>query len=224
MLVLLIALFLFLLFFLMTSLKVRIQYRLEDKDFTSVTEIDTWFLVAGLPIRVSLLENPLLNFFRDFFRGLDDVFRRIWSRDRKEDVEQGFGAVTKALGRLKDYLALFFDRDLLHILSSNLHIRCHYLYWRTEQGLTDPAYTAIFNGIIWTVKGIFLKILDELVYFEEGIILDVIPDFHELKFSTSFCGIFSLPLGNIIYTISRVFLHRAVTSIKNWKYNATEIV
>lgn len=222
--ILLISLFLFFLIFLLTSLKIRIEYRLEDNGLISVTEIDTWFVIAGLPIRVSLFRNPLLAFFRDFFRGLDDFFRKMWPGDKKEDIEKGFGAAKKALGRLKDYLAFFFDRELLNILSNNLQIKCHHLCWITEQGLADPAYTAIFYGLIWSVKGMLLRILDELVYFEEEIKVEVIPDFHSLKFSTSFCGIFSLRLGNIIYTISKVFLHRILSSLKDRIYNRSEII
>lgn len=221
--VLLISLFLFIIVFLLTSLKIQIQYRLEDTGLFSVTEIETWFTVAGLSIKVSLFKNPLLKFFKNFFRELDGFFRKIWSAEKRGDIEEGVGAGKKALTRLKDFLSFFFDRELLNILARSLHIRCHYLYWRTEHGLADPAYTAVFNGLIWILKGLLLRILDELVYFEEQIILDVKPDFYNLKFSTSICGIFSLPLGNIILTIIRVFLHRILSSIKDRRYNTTEL-
>ena len=31
----------------------------------------------------------------------------------------------------------------------------------------------VFNGLIWTLKGMLIHLLDDLVYFEEGILLDV---------------------------------------------------
>lgn len=224
MLIFLISLFLLVLFFLLTALKVQIQYRLEGPGFFSITKVETWFVFAGLSLKVSLLRNPLLIFFRNFFKEIDNFFRKIWSADKKGDIEKGIGAGQKALRRLKDYLTFFLDRELLHILSRTLKIRCLYLFWRTEYGLGDPAYTAVFNGLIWTLKGMLIHLLDDLVYFEDELLLDVEPDFHDFNFSTSFCGIFFLPLGNIILTISRLFLHRIRSSIKKRFHNVNQVI
>ena len=83
MLIFLISLFLLVLFFLLTALKVQIQYRLEGPGFFSITKVETWFVFAGLSLKVSLLRNPLLIFFRNFLRRLITFSGRSGQQIRK---------------------------------------------------------------------------------------------------------------------------------------------
>ncbi|WIF94731.1 DUF2953 domain-containing protein [Caminicella sporogenes] len=73
-----------------------------------------------------------------------------------------------------------------------------YLYWNTEVGLNDPAFTGFFTGLIYILKtNIFSFLFSKNICFKE-LDLKAIPNFKSSKVKTSINCIFSIKMGYII--------------------------
>lgn len=224
MLIFLIPLFLFILLFFFSSIKVKLEYKREEPDTPFVLEFYSWITFFGLPIRISFLRNRIISFIRKLFKEIDEFFFSIHSFKIKGEMGEGLEQGNRQIENLKKLIGFILDRELVNLLFSNLKIKCHKLNWRTEHGLADPAYTAILNGFIWMLKGLIVRLIDELLFYKDNIYLDVVPDFYDLKISTSFSGIFSVRVGNIMFTMIKVFLYRTLSSFKFREYNLQKLL
>lgn len=212
MLIYLVPIFLFLVLYF--PLNIKVEYSREGQNDDFKLELYTFIRLFGITICIPYLQNRVFDFFTEIFAEIDLLFLNIKGEKDKE-IEKEVEWNNEQIEKLKKLLTVIFDRDLVNLLFSNLKIHCHHLKWKTEFGLADPAYTAIVNGFIWTLKGVFIKLTDELLLFKNQVKLIIEPDFYNVKFSTFFIGIFSNRIGNIIITMIKVLLYKIKSTLKS---------
>lgn len=83
-------------------------------------------------------------------------------------------------------------------------IKLEYMQWHSTVGMDHAAYAGLFSGFLWTVKGVLIGILDHLVDIRSNPNLDISTVFDLTEFETECECIFSLRLGQAIYTLNKV--------------------
>ncbi|MFB1050830.1 DUF2953 domain-containing protein [Paraliobacillus sp. JSM ZJ581] len=76
--------------------------------------------------------------------------------------------------------------------------------WETTIGMKGAATTGMLTGILWTIKGSVLGLLDHLFYLKNAPIVHVYSDFEEPVFQSTCSCIFSLRLGQAINTFRKI--------------------
>lgn len=77
---------------------------------------------------------------------------------------------------------------------------CLKLIFHTHYGFSDAAITGVANGVIWAVKGIFLDILSAISNMKTQPEVSVTPHFEATGVDIQFESIFSVRIGNLMYT------------------------
>ncbi len=201
----------FILFILVffVPVNVRVEYSRKGQDDNFKLDVYTFVNFFGISIHIPFLQNRFLLAFTKLFAEIDVFFIKINSKEENvdTDLEKEIEWDNIQMNNIKKVLSFLKDKTLNEIIINTLRIKCHKLYWKTEYGLTNPAYTGISNGFIWIFKGILLKFTNDLITFLCEAEFAVKPDFYNKRFSTYFSGIFSLLLGNIILTIIKGLFH-----------------
>ncbi|CQR48135.1 hypothetical protein BN1058_02483 [Paraliobacillus sp. PM-2] len=91
-------------------------------------------------------------------------------------------------------------RIIKHLKKITLEI----IQWDTTIGMEDAASTGIFTGLLWSIKGSLLAILDQSFHLKEVPVIQVHSDFEKLTFQSTYECIFSLRLGQAIYTFRKI--------------------
>lgn len=215
-LILLISLFFIILSFPLTVI-IRYRRERENDDFT--LDIHIFFNLFKIRIKIPFLQNSFIRFFSEIFAEVDLILNKI--RVWKEPVEMEKEVKWKniELKRLKKISKYISDKEQAKIIFSSLNIRCKEVAWRTEFGLPDPALTGFTTGFIWSIKGIILFFLNEVIcpIAGERLKFMVKPDFYHKRFETDFKGIFSFNTGNIILTVIRIVLYKIKGGYRSWE-------
>lgn len=211
MLIYLIPIFILIILYLPVSLKIEYQREEEGDGFN--LELYTFLELFGISIQVPYLKNRIFIFLSELISEIDYFFIILRFNETNRELGDKIKQNNKQIEEIKKVISLLTDRELIGTIFRFLRIKCLKLYWETNYGTTDPAYTAVLNGFIWTVKGIIIMICDELLSFKRDVELFVNPDFYNLKLSTNFTGIFTTRLGNIIITIVNIILLKIRTTV-----------
>lgn len=85
---------------------------------------------------------------------------------------------------------------------------CEAWSWETRLGTGDPASTAIFIGVLWSVKATAYSMLSHWVNFRETPHFSVVPDYNRAHLAVALDGIFRFRLGQIILMETLVMLRK----------------
>jgi len=200
--------------YLPVSLKIEYQREEEGDGFN--LELYTFLELFGISIQIPYLKNRIFLFLSELISEIDYFFIIFRFSEANRELGDKIKQNNKQIENIKKAIFLLSDRELMGTVFRFLRIKCLKFYWETNYGATDPAYTAVLNGFIWTVKGIIIKICDDLMRFKRNVELFVKPDFYHLKLSTYFTGIFTTRLGNIIITIVNIILLKIIRTTINF--------
>lgn len=87
--------------------------------------------------------------------------------------------------------------------------------WSTEVGAGDAATSAILSGIIWSLKGSLLMVLDHYVTLSQRPNLRVVPNFQESVFRTDIDLSLTFPLGQAMKTAFQLLRYWRKGSVKH---------
>ncbi|MFW6306698.1 MAG: DUF2953 domain-containing protein [Bacillota bacterium] len=186
----------------------------HDDDFT--LKVYSFIKFPGFKINIPYINNKLLKNFTKIIANFDIMFFNL-SNKKDIEIEDELQWDKEKVNKMKELMFSFLDKRLLRLITTGLNIKCDKLIWITEYGLTNPAYTGIFSGILWIVKMIILKITSEIVIFTNGIKIDIKPDFNNNKFYSHFDSIFSVRLGNLIITVLKLLIYKKKGGSRLWQ-------
>lgn len=90
------------------------------------------------------------------------------------------------------------ERDLKKLLKQISHyLILQRLDWKSCCGTGDAMYTALLTGVIWSIKGIGVGLLNKWIKMKK-LNLKVEPDFINLRFNSELIGIFKIRWVHII--------------------------
>jgi hypothetical protein len=108
----------------------------------------------------------------------------------------------------KDFIEHFYEKyeELLHRISHLqemvrwffARITCEHWKWETMIGTGDAAEAGVLTGVVWSVKSNVLGFLSHYIRWVTVPKLDVVPNFGQAVFQTTYEGIFHFRLGNLI--------------------------
>ncbi|MFW5985877.1 MAG: DUF2953 domain-containing protein [Halanaerobiales bacterium] len=188
-------------------LKLKIEYRRQDKDGEFTLKI---FLILRiilfrirLPLFTAKIQNLIRGFFDKFDRKMLELFReRIENKTNKKRIPE------------------FIDIDIF--IKKGIWKRLKpvkgRLNWMTKYGFRDPALTGVIYGMLWSAKTNVVTILKEFDLIQSAGV-EIIPDFNTEHLHIYFCGIFDFYLGNIIYTGLLLFKEVVISGRINRKIN-----
>lgn len=128
------------------------------------------------------------------------IFRRMYVHDFDQELDQVEQFIQQGdFNSLIQYISNMRKKGL-PILK---HARVKMLDWRTEIGTGDATSTATVVGSLWTLKGIFVSILNTHVSKYNKPDLHITPHFNTYKFETHFTCMLSIQLGQAIFKIFR---------------------
>lgn len=213
-LILLISFFVLLIIF---SLPLKIEFMYIRENENDELEINLFLIIKGLGLRINIpyFQNYLLPFFIEIRAEINNFLLKLWPGNIELEEEITLNDIT--FNKFKRLLKIIFDHQQISIIFSGLNLKCNQFCWQTDFGLGDPAYTAITNGLIYSIKGIILTVLCQKVCKLKNPVIKVNPDFYQKKFKTELKGIFSLYLGNIIFTGLNLLIYRLKGEIKIWQ-------
>ncbi|KAB2338838.1 DUF2953 domain-containing protein [Cytobacillus depressus] len=201
----LIAIIIFVIIFitiLFSKLKVYFRYdHLNDDDHIKV-EFRAWF---GL-IRYKI-EMPLIK--------IDDNSPTVVVKQEKSMKQESVNKDTKQFGA-QDLLNYFHDvKAILHSVVSLNRIIKKFLRkvtirqfdWHTSFGLGDAAYTGMFTGAFWAMKGSIIGVISHFMKLKTPPNLSITPQFQFALSQTSISCIFYFRIG-----------HAMLAGIKLMKY------
>lgn len=107
---------------------------------------------------------------------------------------------------------------MLKILKTNSwlfkHVRCKKLRWVTQIGFSDPAWTGMATGSLWSIKGYLYRNLYQNVQVDFAYPeMIVIPNFQQAGLELDFNCIFSLRIGHIIIAGITMLWHSVRTLV-----------
>ena len=200
--------FLFIILILFLPINLRIDYKRKGQDDNFQLNIYTFIKILGISINIPYLQNKFRSSITQLFSEVDLFFLKIKSDKESTAVEKEIDWGNMEIEKIEKLLTLILDKTFIEIIISTLKIRCRRFFWKTEYGMSNPAYTGISNGFIWMLKGVLIKLTYDLLIFLCEPELNVKPDFYNEKFYTHFSGIFSAVLGNIILTLIKLLLYK----------------
>ncbi len=110
-----------------------------------------------------------------------------------------FKIITIPLSREEDKLKADIKiknyKKYSQIILKRLNINWKFLYLESKYGFGNPAYTAISYGIIWSILGTLVTAFDI-----KKPVIKISSECNEKIFTLHIESIFSLYIGNIIYT------------------------
>lgn len=103
----------------------------------------------------------------------------------------------KEIGNYQNQIGSFLERHFKDLYYIGRKTSVKTLQWKTVLGTGDAAITGILIGVIWTIKGMLISILQNHITCEETDIL-VQPNFREQQFMTYVNSIIQIKTGHII--------------------------
>lgn len=203
--------------FIILPVTIIVEYRRVGQNDKFYVDIYTIIKMLGITIKIPYLQNKLRNFIVDFFAEIDMVIMNIWPWHEEIDFEKEIDLKKIQLDKIKKIFKLLLNKRIVDIIVETLNIKCTRLYWATEFGFSNPAFTGISTGFLWILKGLFLKSLNSILFSLRQPEISIQPDFENKRFDTEFKGIFSIRLGNIILIIIKFLLYKVKGGYGLWK-------
>ncbi|MEJ6951016.1 DUF2953 domain-containing protein [Natronospora cellulosivora (SeqCode)] len=213
---LLIPVFLYLLI-LIIPFNIEIQYCRKGQDDNFELKIFALVNFFAFSIKIPFLENYFFKNISKLFAEIDIIFMNFFLAKKEIELEQEINLQNIKVEQLKKLFSLLKQRKLASIFLSSINIRCTSLEWHTEFGFSNPALTGISNGFLWMLKGIILELTNPIINYKKDPAIKLTPSFNQEKFYTSFYGIFSFRIGNIILTILKVLIHKIKGGSRLWQ-------
>jgi len=159
---------------MLTPLELRLSYRREGQDDLLALELLLWPSFR-FGYRVDLLD---LRF------SLPGAVLRHRQGVRRDGRPAGKTKVTRVPGLREALRQFFFWKQIFSRIKPSLgylkkKLRLTELTWKTRFGLSDPYYTGLASGVIWSVKGCLSTFLCTQVRAARAPVLAVTPDFNQ---------------------------------------------
>ena len=132
------------------------------------------------------------------------------------NLKKIFNQILKKLKKYSKVLKRIVNRfELILLLTHN----CSFFSWKSSFGFNNPAYTGLFTGLLWSLKGSTISILQTELQFKKLPVIEVTPDFNKIKpLKIEFEGIFTFRLGKLIITAVKISLYEFKRKVKlKWK-------
>lgn len=143
---------------------------------------------------------------------------KLIDREQEIDIE---GIAGSDINELIDMITSFFDQShrkiephvklyqkkhrLKNIVKKRLKkVLLHSFKWKTTIGTKEAASTGVITGVCWTIKGIVGAFLTQYLRFEDTPEFDVTPVYHNSLIDSQCTCIFSMRLGQAIYTMMQI--------------------
>ncbi len=194
--------FLFILI-LLIPLKIKINYSHIEKNDNLKINILLFNKITGLRIRIPFIKNKYSSLFSRIQLEIYSFIFRFIPGKNKISLKRKFEIDKTKIQKIEQLIEYKPD-ELIDIIFSNLNLKCDYFQWKTIFGFENPALTGISNGLFWNFKIIILSILKIMCKEVKKTEINVKPNFDNKGINTHFKGIFSLFLGNIIFTVLKL--------------------
>lgn len=202
---------------LFIPINIEIEYCRKGQDDNFELKLYAMLKIFAFGIKIPFLQNAFMDFMNRLFAEIDIIFMNfvLAKKEIELDKEINFNEVNTT--QIKKLFNLFKKRKLPYLMISNMNIYCKKFSWKTEYGFANPAVTGISNGFFWIIKGLILTLVNSLCEFKISPEIFLIPDFNQQKFHTSFSGIFSFRIGNIILTVMKLVIYKIKGGSRNWQ-------
>jgi hypothetical protein len=175
--VLLVILFFFLIFIIFSRLHLTIMYTNEKGNDHLTIKIRLWRFIH-LEREVEINEEEARE--KDQNEDERNLLKKL--QELIEIVKNTFPYIQKFLQKCKIYQ----------------------LKWDTIVGLSDASNTGIVTGLLWALKGNIIGYFSHYSQLEAHPEITITPNFHEANFFTTITCKVSVPIGQVIYVLSKL--------------------
>ena len=173
-------------------IELLINYQRKDNDDNLVLQFKVFILHYNLKLSLidfkhlfSFPTTKLKGKFRSLFFDTNIEFKEELSESEIEYLKK----YTKIMKRIISRFELVF------LLTHN----CSFFSWESSFGFSNPAYTGLLTGILWSIKGTIISILQTELKFKKLPLIVVKPNFNKVEpLKVEFKGIFTFRLGKLI--------------------------
>jgi len=105
------------------------------------------------------------------------------------------------------------------MLKTLSHVRCTRFYWKTNIGVGDAAETAMTVGMVWGLKSSLLGFLFRFIRLETKPVLNVVPQYNALAFSSEVQVLLKIRVWHVITAIIQLLIRilKVKGGLKSWR-------
>ncbi len=138
--------------------------------------------------------------------------RTFINKDVIEHVYNYYEEMLHRISHLQEMIRWFFAR-----------ITCEQWKWETTVGTGDAAEAGVLTGLVWAVKSNVLGFLSHYIRWVTVPELDVLPNFGQAVFHTTYEGIFRFRLGDLLRFGIKLWFSFRKQKKTNWQQNTDGI-
>ncbi|GGM26512.1 hypothetical protein GCM10011351_10290 [Paraliobacillus quinghaiensis] len=171
---------------LFISIKFTVEIKWEQQDLLYLLIIH----VAGIPCYKQ-----------------EEIIEMDMSEEGTEDLVEGSKNIISGFKeRFKKYINLYEKRHIIQkLIRRRLRkVKVHTFDWETTIGTADAASTGMISGLCWSIKGSVGAMLDSFMKLKTTPNYQVTPVFQEKLINSTCTCIFSIRLGQAMYTLMQI--------------------
>ncbi|WP_112181619.1 DUF2953 domain-containing protein [Paraliobacillus zengyii] len=139
-------------------------------------------------------------------RAYEIVLKDVFEEEAMDLIESIQTFFNQSQEKVKPQIKLYRKNQKFHkLIRARLKkVNMHSLNWETTIGTAEATSTGLLAGLCWTVKGCIGAVLDQFVNIKESPEFKVTPVFQQRLVNSNCTCIFSMRLGQAIYTMMQV--------------------